>query len=81
MGAGAGHKAARQPRFLGHGRGATIPQDGRCALCHHGEEAAPCTCEVEDRCSNQTPSGVQCIKGAGHRPGSKCVTSAGRFFQ
>lgn len=79
---GAWHKgASRRPRFMGHGKGAAIPTDGRCARCHHGEEAAPCTCVVEDRCSNRTDSGVQCIKGAAHRPGSRCVTAAGRFFQ
>lgn len=78
---GAWHKgASRRPRFLGHGKGAAIPKDGHCARCYHGEDAAPCSCVVEDRCSNKTDTGVQCIKGATHRPGSKCVTAAGRFF-
>ena len=69
------------PRFLGKGKGAAIPTDGKCARCHYGEEAAPCTCIVEDRCSNRTDSNLQCIKGASHRPGSQCVTAAGRFFR
>mgnify|MGYP001609188847 CR=1 FL=1 len=68
-------------RPLGHGRGAAIPSDGSCARCVHGEEAAKCTCPVEDRCSNRSSAGHQCIKGAGHLPGSKCVTSAGMFFR
>ena len=70
----------RTPRNLGHGRGAAIPSDGKCPRCYYGEQAAECTCPVEDRCSNRTDSGRQCIKGAGHRPASKCVTSAGQFF-
>jgi hypothetical protein len=87
MGApGAWHKGASRTRTpahrnLGHGRGAAIPRDNRCARCWYGEETAACTCIVEDRCSNKTDSGVQCMKGAGHRPGSKCVTAAGRFFE
>ena len=68
-------------RNLAHGRGAFIPRDGNCARCFHGEEAARCSCPIEDRCSNRSSAGIQCIKGAGHKPGTKCVTSAGQFFR
>jgi hypothetical protein len=65
-------------RYLGAGRGATIPTDGRCARCHHGEEAAPCTCPVQDRCSSED-GGRQCIQGAGHS--MRHVDAAGRYWR
>lgn len=81
MASGAHHykPGARRPRT--GGRGAFLPQDGQCARCVYGEDAAPCTCPVEDRCSNRTARGRQCMKGASHRPGTKCVTAAGEFFE
>lgn len=69
----------RRSRFLGAGKGASIPTDGRCPLCHHGEEAAKCTCPVQDRCSAVTDNGHQCILGVGHT--LKHVTARGHYWR
>lgn len=66
-------------RSLGYGKGAAIPTDGRCARCVHGEDAAPCTCPVQDRCSATSDHGHQCILGAGHS--LKHVTARGHYWR
>lgn len=66
------------PRAVRH-RGARAVVPGECVRCHAGEECAPCTCTVQDRCAELNAKGHQCALGAGHT--LKHVTVAGVYWR
>lgn len=60
--------------------GAFAGPRGECAHCQLGKVEAPCTCFVQDRCSEVNPRlRRQCILGAGHT--LKHVDAAGNFWE